>query len=72
MLVDRETGELKPTYSYGDLVVLASRVDCFDGLDLMIELYEEEEKLYPVPLRGHIVGMFLKCNVRLNLEMKRK
>jgi len=66
MLVDRETGEIKPRYSFGEVVLLCHRIDLYEGLNLLTEIVMEDRKLYPKMLLPTIMKRLIACENRLN------
>lgn len=72
MLVDRETGEIKPSYNFGEIVLILRRIDCFHGMNTFLDWYEEEMHLFPSVVKGLILRELMALDRRLEFKFNRR
>jgi len=64
----RETGYQIPTYNFGEIMILISKIDDFEGFDTLLDVYTDDSDLYCVSLQREITqGILMKERV-LNLK----
>jgi len=60
----RKTGYQIPSYNFGEMMILISRIDDFEGFDTLLDLFTDEAHLYCVSLQREITqGILMKERV---------